>query len=65
VLTSAGIVFAAFGVLAASRGLLKNGALAILLGCAAPLTTQSPVALVLSIPTLVVAFGAVFRGLRS
>jgi hypothetical protein len=62
VLTGLGVEFAVFGAWALSRG-VGRGILAILIGCAAPMATESPVALVISIPTLAGAFGvAVLRG---
>ena len=56
---AAGVLVAALGAWLVSLGLLKNGALSILLGCAAPqLVTSSPVSLVLSVPTLIFAIVA-------
>jgi hypothetical protein len=53
-----GALFSAFGSWAISRGLFQNGGAAVLLGCAAPMITGSPVALILSLPTLVGAIAA-------
>ncbi len=50
-----GALFAIFGAWGMSRGAQRNGMSAILLGCAAPMATGSPIALVVSLPTLVLA----------